>query len=333
MYKIGLFIISIMASVVAGCSNERDSEIEIPETVETFISLAVNDFNYPDGTRASTSDNYDESRIHNALVFQFDAITGNLLKNSDLVQPEADDGTNNFQVGFINDKESIIAIIANVGSDEWIYDDYTQKLLKQEFKNYNTFLELSLPTDKVGYLDSNSIDVTGIPMFGVSKKILITNKTFVMVPMERLFARVHVNVDFNAVSAVENDFKITDLIYRNIPGYCRLTSLSTSDDVPGLYPEGINWNEFDAGPISEFVLYIPGNLQGKVIDMVDKQSAAPEKIPEHALAIDLTIQYKKDDMSKTHTYTVYPGLDKINDFNIKRNLIYDVNIKLTHLPE
>ena len=154
-----------------------------------------------------------------------------------------------------------------------------------------------------------------------------------MVPMERLFARVDVTVDFNAVSAVKNNFNIIHLIYRNIPGYCRLKSLAESDDVQGAYPEGIEWKTYDAEGVSSFSLFMPGNLQGKVSGMTSKQNADTYPIPEHALAIDLTIHYDKEGVTKEHTYTVYPGLDEINDFNVKRNRIYDVNIKLTKLPE
>lgn len=334
MRNIAPFIFLIFSVFTSGCVTDADPEIETSETVEAIVSLSVNDFISPDGTRASTPGNSDEMRILNALVFQFDANTGELLKNSDeLLQPEDADGANNFKVGFINDKESIIAIIANIHDVEWIYENYSQRLVKEEFKRYDTFLEVSLPTERVGYLQSTGIHTTGIPMFGVSKKITITNKAFVMVQMERLFARVDVTVDFNAVSAVGNKFNITNLIYRNIPGYCRLKSLAESDDVQGAYPEGIEWKTYEAGGDSRFSLFMPGNLQGKVSGMTSKQYADPAKIPEHALTIDIEIQYEKDGSSKTHKYSVYPGLDEINDFNVKRNRIYDVNIKLTKLPE
>lgn len=334
MRNIAPFILFIFFVLTSGCATDADPEIETSDTVEATVSLSVNDFISPDGTRASTPGNSDEMRILNALVFQFDANTGELLKNSDeLLQPEDADGANNFKVGFINDKESIIAIIANIHDVEWIYENYSQRQIKEEFKRYDTFLEVSLPTERVGYLQSTGIHTTGIPMFGVSKKITITNKAFVMVTMERLFARVDVTVDFNAVSAAENKFNITNLVYRNIPGYCRLKSLAESDDKQGSYPEGIDWKTYDAEGVSSFSLFMPGNLQGKVLGMTSKQNADPYPIPEHALAIDLTVQYEKDGSTKTHTYSVYPGLDEINDFNVKRNRIYDVNIKLTKLPE
>lgn len=334
MRNIAPFIILIFSVFTSGCATDADPEIETSETVEATVSLSVNDFISPDGTRASTPGNSDEMRIINALVFQFDANTGELLKNSDeLLQPEDADGANNFKVGFINDKESIIAIIANIHDVEWIYEDYSKRQVKEEFKKYDTFLDVSIPTERVGYLQSTGIHTTGIPMFGVSKKITITNKAFVMVPMERLFARVDVTVDFNAVSAIKNNFNIIHLIYRNIPGYCRLKSLAESDDVQGAYPEGIEWKTYDAEGARSFSLFMPGNLQGKVSGMTSKQNADTYPIPEHALAIDLTIHYDKEGVTKEHTYTVYPGLDEINDFNVKRNRIYDVNIKLTKLPE
>lgn len=334
MRNIAPFIFLIFSVFTSGCVTDADPEIETSETVEATVSLSVNDFILSDGTRASTPGNSDEMRIINALVFQFDANTGELLKNSDeLLQPEDADGANNFKVGFINDKESIIAIIANIHDVEWIYENKTEGKVKKEFKSYDTFLEVSLPTERVGYLQSTGIHTTGIPMFGVSKKITITNKAFVMVPMERLFARVDVTVDFNAVSAVGNKFTITNLSYRNIPGYCRLKSLAESDDVQGAYPQGIEWKTYDAERAKFFSLFMPGNLQGKVSGMTSKQNANSGQIPEHALAIDLSVKYEKEGMTKEHTYTVYPGLDEINDFNVKRNRIYDVNIKLTKLPD
>ena len=64
--------------------------------------------------------------------------------------------------------------------------------------------------------------------------------------------------------------------------------------------------------------------------MTSKQEADKESIPEHALAIHLLVSYGE---GKEHTYTVYPGLDTENDFNVKRNHIYDVNLDITKLPE
>lgn len=328
-------LVMLMCSVVfaSSCTSEYDPQLlDKPhgEDVTVPVSLAIQDFENPDGTRAEVAGNDDEFKIHDIWVFQFDAVTG--VKLQDGLFIDFDDSSSqtsdNFKVTFKYDKKSRIAIVANTGDKNWIYSENSEK--KPEFDNYGTFLTAALPASISNPFVSTDIHDTGIPMFGVSKEIVITSKAFVMVKLQRMFARVDVVVDFNALVNVEN-FEITKLKYRNIPKYCRLKSLSESDDKAGVYPDGIEWGDYDAGNGIEYSLYMPGNLQGKVAEMESKLTAIPEQIPAKALAIDISIEYGGD--VKSHTYTVYPGLDEKNDFNVKRNRIYNVRVKLTKLPD
>lgn len=299
----------------------------------TTLRLDVASYSQGNGTtRGYVSGNSDENKICDIWVFQYNDSTGESMKNP--VYLDAFD-SNDIQVDLaLNEagEKSVVCIVANTRDPNWAWDE--NKNIKEEINTYEKLLQYTLPEAVSDAFISSKMGESGgefIPMFGVSKAIAIVPKTYVSIPLIRMFARVEVAVDLSYPS--EMGMKFENLVFRNIPFYCRVGTLASGEDKGAVYPDAVEWRDFDASGIgNDVILYIPENLQGKVSGMDSKQNAS-SGFPERALKVEITMSYEKEGVPRMHTYTVYPGLDMENDFNIKRNHIYDVNIKITKLPE
>lgn len=322
------------------------------------------------GTRASVGGTADENRIDNIWVFQYNVETGQLMRNEPAYIDDFD--SNNIKVDLKtneNGEHSVVCIVANIGKGEvneetdsgesadtdggagtgddssgtteetWVSNKYGE--LKDVFKTYQGFLSQAIPASATEPFISSNMGEEGskgkvIPMFGESKPLVIASKCYVSVPLVRMFAKVNVYVDW--ANLVEHEMTIQSITFHNIPSYCRVSSLVNNDGYhntkPATYPDGIEWVYFTDPTDSDIAtLYLPENLQGIVAGMNGKEETDDYKIPEHALRVDLAVSYGNDDPKKTHTYKVYPGFDMEHDFNIMRNHIYNVRIKITKQPE
>lgn len=339
---------------------------------EATIRLDVGSFglNGRAGTRASVGGTADENRIDNIWVFQYNVETGQSMKTPVYIE---DFDSNNIQTKTDltineNGQHSVVCIVANIGKggayedtdsgesadtdgsagtegdspvttkETWALDKTDN--IKEVFKTYQGFLSQAIPVSATQPFISSNMGEEGskgkvIPMFGESKQMVIASKCYVSVPLVRMFARVKVEVD--PANLQEHGMTIQSIKFCNIPSYCRVSSLVNDDGYhntsPAEYPDGIEWTSYDAKNADEVNLYLPENLQGIVTGMSGKEETNDYKIPEHALRVDLTVSYGNDTPKKTHTYKVYPGFDMDNDFNIMRNYIYNVSIKITKQPE
>lgn len=276
----------------------------------------------------------DENQIDNIWIFQFNAATGESLHEPVYMDKNNNLNTNDILVNLEQNSEgeqSRICIVANTGDENWIYGD-TEGIIADEFTNYTDFLEQAIPDEAAQPFLSTDFGSSAengrtIPMFGVSKDMTITSKCYVSVPLYRMFAKIDVTVD---VSYFPQGMQIENLSFSHIPAYCRVGSLAPQDaSQAATYPENMVWQDFDGGNTNAATLYVSENLQGKVSGMSSKQDAT-DKIPTNALTIHLRVSYGEN---QEYTYTVYPGLDTTNDFNVKRNHIYDVNLIIRELPK
>ena len=322
------------------------------------------------GTR-SIGGNADENKINNIWVFQYNVETGESMRDP-VYLSENNLNSNDIEVDLTlneNGQHSVVCIVANVGKGEhddstdtgtgvdtgketsgdessatiketWVFNENGN--IKESFKTYQSFLEEAIPAEASRPFISSHMGESGgkaIPMFGESKKMVIASKCYVSVPLVRMFARVEVKVDPSNLA--ELGMEIEDISFHNIPSYCRVSSLVNVDGYHNTeaakYPDDIEWKNFpeenEVHNENDIILYLPENLQGIVSGMAGKQETTEVKIPERALYVDLTMSYEKDGEPQTHTYKVYPGFDMKNDFNIARNHIFNVNIKISKLPE
>lgn len=348
---------------------------------EATIRLDVGSFglNGRAGTRASVGSTADENRIDNIWVFQYNVETGQLMGIPKYIDDDNFD-SNDIVTDLTNNENgqhSVVCIVANIGKggayedtdsgesadtdgsagtggdspvttkETWALDE--NGITKNVFQTYRGFLSQAIPASATRPFISSNMGESGgevIPMFGKSKQMVIAPKCYVSVPLVRMFAKVKVYVDPS--NLVEHGMLIQSITFHNIPSYCRVNSLANDDNYhpndPAAYPDDTEWKDYtDQTDADEVTLYLPENLQGIVAGMSGKEETDDNKIPEHALRVDLTVSYGKDGENKTdsetdsdlktHTYKVYPGFDMDNDFNIMRNYIYNVRIKITKLPE
>lgn len=295
------------------------------------LDIATFDIMGAANTRSFVTGNSDENRIRDIWVFQYDANSGGSMKNPVYL---TDFDSNDIQVELTKNEEgtaSVVCIVANTGSNNWALDENGN--IATGFETYDEFLQQRLPDNVSEPFLSSHMGAAGnaIPMFGISSTMTITSKCYVSVPLIRMFARVEVKIDPAYIH--ETGMDIENLTFYNIPKYCRVSTVAPAggSENAATYPGGILWDKFDAGNVDDIIIYVPENIQGKISGMTSKTEAAEEDIPEKALLIEFTVSYASG--TKTHIYKIYPGLNMINDFNIKRNHIYNVNIRISKLPE
>lgn len=332
----GLCLAMLCPFLLPSCAEDGDITPETAEggTCKATISLNVASFGQSGQADTRYVEGFDDEKIiRNIWVFQYNANTGKSMK-----EPVYLDNfdSNNIQVDLASNtggEKSRVYIVANI-NDEWWALDEVSKTIKEEFNTYEKLVAHALPDATSAPFLGENLGENGktIPMFGVSETMAIVPQCYVSIPLVRTFARLVVKVDPSYPHQV--GMELANLTVSNIPAYCQASSVAPAegDSEAATYPATVTWSDFDAGKVEELHLYVPENLQGKVAGMTSKQTAA-EGFPEKALAVKVTMSYTKDGAPLTHTYTVYPGLDMTNDFNIKRNYIYNVNIKITKLPE
>lgn len=350
----GLCLVALCLLLLPSCTEDERLQPGTPDesgTCQATLRLDVGAFNSQEGivTRSYVGGTDDEKRVNNIWVFQY-----NVRTDSSMHAPVYFDG-NNFDTNSIevqltqneNGEHSVVCIVANVGegkdaetNESWALDEHGN--IKDSFNTYTKFLEQTIPAEAAGPFISSNMGESGgkvIPMFGMSKEMAIVSKSYVSVPLVRMFARVEVKVDPSNLA--ELGMEIEDISFHNIPAYCRVSSLVNVDGYHNTeaakYPDDIEWKNFPEESSgaeykeNEITLYLPENLQGTASGMEGNKETDTGKIPENALCVNLTMSY--DNGNKTHTYKVYPGHDMKNDFNIMRNYIYNVNIKITTQPE
>lgn len=345
-----LLLASFFLFLLSSCTRDEDTmpdALDKGRQCEATIRFDIATFDRTDktGTRSYVAGNSDEDRINNIWVFQYDKKTGASLHVPVYIE---DFDSNDIKVDLTLNEDgaqSLVCIVANVGEfvdtgessgttkEKWALDENDD--IKDDLNTYKKLLQHTIPEAVSKPFISSNMGATGgkaLPMFGVSKAMAIVSKSYVSVPLVRMFARVKVAVDPSYIS--ELGMEVENITIHNIPSYCRVETLASDEGYhntgAAAYPDAIAWDKFDAGDADEVTLYLPENLQGIVMGMTGKQETAEVKIPEHALRVELAMSYGEN---KTHTYKVYPGFDMENDFNIMRNHIFNVNIKITKLPE
>ncbi len=335
------FVVSLTLLLSSCIKDELRTTTEEEGKCEVIIKLYMESFGLDgrDSTRSYVEGNEDENRINNIWVFQYNAETGTSLHDPVYIDNDKLD-SNDIEIDLTlngNGEQSLVCIVANIGAEyaddgsTWALDEYGK--IKESFETYDKLLTTALPSSVPSSFLSSNMGEDGyvIPMFGVSKAIAIVSKSYVSVRLVRMLARVDINVDPSYYA--EAGMTIDKMRLCNIPNYCRVGTLASDDNFEKAadYPSETQWEDIDVGTTTEFIVYLPENLQGIVAGMLGKNETVETPIPEHALCVELTMTY--DEGTKTHTYKVYPGLDMESDFNVLRNYIYKVSIKINKQPE
>ena len=348
-YFYGILLLVACASCTDDWPESRTSlasAVDDSKLVEARLSLGVTDMKTTLQTRSGIGDTPAERMINDIWVFQFNE-HGQLLitpRYYDIEDMDPETGDNQVDVLLRKDvANSTVYVVANVGRDDWA--------TVENAATFDDLQILTLPVPKIivgenalGIKDADSgTQVTGdpvnlgIPMEGYTENVTFTEDGTVNVSLTRMYAKVIITV-----GSIPETIELTDVNAMDIPYYCRVKTLETGDLTEAVkYPDdGYTWNsrafkpgekDADGKYPGRIVLYIPENLQG----CTNTNEHNPEdkiKNGDHSFGVQLTAYYVDiftglHDGSK-RTYNWYPGGNNYNDYNIRRNYIYNVELNI-----
>lgn len=327
--------------IMAGCSDElqvqkdnTDLVLDEGELSEVKLNLSVNPFTVDmhawtrasDPSDTSETATEEEKAIHDIWVFQYDEGTKKLLIKPRYytITDQATLTNLTVQLRTDVDGESIVYVVANTGDDDWANNGTDGSL--QDFSTLDKLQKETLPNPRPIQFGKEGNDVS-IPMGG-SKTDRVEAGGSITVPVTRMYAKLKIKVNISV-----GEMELYDVNIRQIPWYCRIESLNGSvqeptEAIPFPAKTQLVSRAFAASEQADdedwMVIYIPETLQGEIADMNDKSEQ-----PENALAIDVTTSYGGGRL----VYTVYPGGNTTNNFNIQRNCVYRVNVNINTIVD
>lgn len=304
------------------------TELDESELKEAALNLSVNEYivDARTGTRASIpsdipeEETEEEKAVHNIWVFQYDALTGNLLIKPRYYTIENQAMLDNLPVQLrVGAGESIVYVVANTGDSEWAAGE--------NWLQFNTLEKLkgqSLTNSRPIQLGR---DAVSIPMGGASEVVEVTTGTTVTVPVVRMYAKVKIKVNINV-----DEMELEYIDVADIPEFCQIESLvkerdPSNEPLAVEYPDHIHFisRAFTATENDDegwTVIYVPENIQGE--NSNHPGSDKSDEVPSNALTITVQTQYAGSSL----TYTVYPGGNNYSNFNIQRNNVYRVVVNI-----
>ncbi len=338
-------ILSFLAfAILFGCSDDTfyrtDDEGELDgNTVEAYLSLKVSDFNVQSsGTRADSPVTDDankehateeENKIENIWVFQYDAAGNQLITPSYYTITEQDQ-LNNIKVLLKDGVPSTVCVVANTANSQWAKGE--------GFKTLDGLKKQAIPQPVSNNLFT---EFRAIPMEGTKDNVTVASNSKVEVQVVRMFAKLKISFD-----RLPEGMTPKSIMVANIPYYCQVNTLGDGviEASAASYDESVTWiskslnTEEGVGAYAEgkvYEVYIPENLQGEKGSESDSKNEITDdnkedRVPEKALAIEMTMDYKDPEtlVSKELKYTVFPGGNTSNNFNVRRNCVYRVMMRI-----
>lgn len=344
-----------------GCSDdylyqsETDDEISEGALVETRLSLFVKDFSVASSvTRdAEPSDNPEEeleseSHIDNVWVFQYkDDDEGKLLIKPMYIKISENQPVNNLKVLLKEKIPSKICVVANTNSETWGND--------AECSTFSRLQEKSIPNPSAKY--TSDLIRNPIPMGG-SKQVTVSSDLdqSIEIEVKRMYAKL--KIYFGSLVEGMSPKLIT---VSRIPFFCRVGTIANLDERASDYNISRwdtrdfledDYDKSDSSSSSQstesgntnadgssdqnsntpeskyYVLYVPENIQGESDNIIAENKG--DNHPENALVINLNMNYTdQSGVERTIYYSIYPGGNNYNNFNIRRNCVYRVKINIT----
>ena len=334
-----LFILLLVIITIEGCTEELHPEtngtnspvLNEGELTKAVLDLSVNTFavEAQAETRASIPSNIpenetsEEKEVHNIWVFQYDAVTKELLIKPRYYTITDQIMLQDLPVYLKAGIPSFVYVVTNTGYDNWANDDTDTSW--QKFKNVEQLKKQTLPTA----FPLRSIDKVSIPMVGASEEVEVTTGVTVTVPVTRMYAKLKVKVEM-----LKAEMKLNNVNVRQIPNICRIETFAGDGNgepmnaVP--FPDGTTFSSiaFAASDLEKSedkewaVFYVPENLQGEIENQGGNKSDAA---PTNALVVDVTAEIG----GEKYLYAAYPGGNSFNNFNIQRNQVYRMTVTVT----
>ncbi len=379
--------VPLMCVLCASCTDDIDLKLEqqrsgftiVGEPVEISLSIAVSDLTANVATRAedpleyNVEDTEEERHIDDLWIFEYDQSSGKLVYTPTQVSIKDQSELDHIEVTLSDNygRNVVLYVVANSGSGvsdnskEWVSYNSTTGT----YDGFMTLEELekkAIPTPhpqrmtwdetKQKYVihtdDANVVGSISIPMSGYLKGITIEEDADILVPVERMFAKVLVRVDLSDFSEDYESAWLNTVTIGNIPEYSTVGALGNSQTTqPADYSGCEQWLQRRFNSVGEsssdtgsdpsggsvdavypYLIYVPENIQGEnqVDDSTDKADNVPNS---YALSVTAGI-YVIENGSTIGEYTsfiAYPGGNTTTNFNVRRNCIYRVTLKINNL--
>lgn len=342
-----LFITLLCAAAVGTVGCTKDDLEAMPEPTapgETRFQLAVASYEVKASARAAEPspvpepESDEEKAIRDFWLFQFNT------DGSQLVAPKyypIENYTGDTDAAKLSamlndafkylerDKPMTIYIVTNTGDETWA----TQT--PADFDTLDEVKAQTLPSPRPIHIlaDPAQTDAIFIPMSGQLGGITVKDDSFVVVPVTRMYAKVKIQATFH-----EEGMNVYDVDVKGIPWYCRVAPVGTLD-ANGAVPLGntemvsrafssTDAITADADGTKWLVLYMPENIRGEIAD-ADKKGGI--NIPEKSLEVHIRAKHNKKGMD--YNFTVYPGENTKNNFNVRRNCVYRVTVDVKNAED
>lgn len=327
-HSIFLIITVWVSALFVSCSEERLAEhvaspdFEEGELVLVPLGLSVNSFEVgvqTSGSRAPEEEELagsaEENAIHNLWVFQFDD-SGDQLINPRYYTITEQSELKDLQVWLKPGVSSTVYVVTNTGQPNWITEqtDVSTIAQLQSLELYN------LDPQFVG-----KVETLSIPMQGDRQGVIVSENSKITIPVTRMFAKLKVKIQIE-----REDMILNDLYLVSAPKVCRVVARTGENGDVTDYETGFEYWRTEPFNLSEeddntYIVYTAENMQGIIEGESDiKNDIAPSK------ALRLTARMRLDEEGESLIpYRVYPGGNERNDFNIRRNCIYNVTIIIT----
>lgn len=277
------------------------------------VQVVGEDWSASPDTRVADSSIKDDL-IGNIWVFQYDKSGSQITAPHYYTLPANSVGSATVKVMLRPATDCRIYVIANTNSNTWLNgaDVSTLDKLKKLTHTFATENDVYGGSYK-NLLMSGSISAT----IGAGQDNALGS-----VSLKRMLAMITFQYKF-ATPELASKLKVTRITLNNVPNTLQV------GDPTGNYPPAVtNPIEFSVitSPAAKtfYTGYVPENLRGVTSSTNEKNKN--EKAPVGALSIKLYIDSEMDGGS--YVYTVYPGENNYNDFNIRRNYKYTLTLNL-----
>ncbi len=364
-------ITSIILTVLTVCAlvsctddlvfeNQSHLYFDESDIIETQLGVSVKDFsvNVEEDTRAEGDlDNEKpsndteimsdfEKTVDNIWVFQY-GTDGNLLIQPRYYTANKSEANGTWSV-LLKPVVSNIYIVTNVNNPTWASSSNSDYM---DFSTVEKLMAATLSEPYTIYNLSEDAEEGHIPMQGhIDEVTPVSGGNAIIVLVEHMYAKVKMRVVLDSHLTESDAVNVNYINYNNIPYYCQIGTLydGTNASKNDCYPTNSEWvshsfqeanntedpNNDGLANAYDYVLYVPENIQGETANMDKDLKATDAETPIHASMITVNVRYFDDDGARQETtFSVCPGGNEYNNYNIRRNQVYRVTLNVGYPTE
>lgn len=331
------FVALLAVLALSACTREdltNPAPIDEGELVETTLSLTTADVqvigtpmnpdagDVPYASQTRTASNADalEKQINDIWVFQFDAQGSKQLtapRYYDNLTTDSE-GKTPFSIMLRPYTNSLLYLVANTNNATWA-------------KNMTAYTVTQLNQQTFTYTSETDLYDGGLPMVAQRSNTTIaagTDNSLGDIKLKSLVAKLRFS--YKLAESIKGQMQVTKVQLVHIPNRVQLGHAFTQPT--GTYPAAGNFTDisgnYAAAPAlaegNTYTWYVPQTLQGTVSN--SNEAMKNSHAPQNALYIAISVDSEMDGSS--YDYTLYPGGNTTNDFNLKNGNCYNIVMTL-----